>query len=89
MVRATAVRGNSGTAMCPGLVSYLEFNVMGGLSLLLVLFLPPRGGGGISMSVPVFPWDFLKSQPFQVSIRSKTHHLLNKFLRAPTSQLLK
>ena len=32
--------------MCPGLVSYLGFNVLGGLSLLLVLLLTPGGGGG-------------------------------------------
>ena len=35
--------------MCPGLVSYLGFNVLGGLSLLLVLLLTPGGGGeGVS-----------------------------------------
>ena len=32
--------------MCPGLVSYLGFNVLGGLSLLLVLLLTPGGGAG-------------------------------------------
>ena len=32
--------------MCPALVSYLGFNVMGGLSLLLVLLHTPGGGGG-------------------------------------------
>ena len=55
---------------------------MGGLSLLLVLLLTPGGvgGGGGSLNVPVFPWDFHKTQPYQVSIRSKTHHLLHKLL---------
>ena len=66
--------------MCPGLVSYLGFNVMGGLSLLLVLLLTPGRGGGGSLTVPVFPWDFHKTQPYQVSIRSRTHHLLHKLL---------
>ena len=68
--------------MCPGLVSYLGFNVMGGFSLLLVVLLTPGGvgGGGGSLSVPVLSWDFHKTQPSQVSIRSKTHHLLHKLL---------
>ena len=31
--------------MCPALVSYLGFNIMGGLSLLMVLLLTPGGVG--------------------------------------------
>ena len=58
--------------MCPGLLSYLGFNVMGALSLLLVLLLTPvEGRGGVS-ECSGFPWDFHKTQPYQVSIRSKT-----------------
>ena len=41
-----------------------------------------EGGGAVvgSLSVPVLTWDFHKTQPYQVSIRSKTHHLLHKLL---------
>ena len=72
--------------MCPGLVSHLGFNVMGGLILLLDLsYIPPggwRGGGAVvgSLSVPVFPWDFHKTQPYQVSIRSKNAPLASQAL---------
>ena len=59
--------------MCPGLLSYLGFNVMGALSLLLVLLLTPgegRGGGG-SLSVPVFPGISTKPNPtkFQFDLK--------------------
>ena len=51
-------------ANVPGLLSYLGFNVMGALSLLLVLFLPfGEGGGGGSLSVPVFPGISTKPNP--------------------------
>ena len=68
---------------------------MGGLILLLDLsYIPPEGwrvcvcvcvwgggGAGGSLGVPVFTWDFHKTQPYQVSIRSKTYHLLHKLLQ--------
>ena len=53
-------------ANVPGLLSYLGFNVMGALSLLLVLLpTPGEGGGGVS-ECSGFPWDFHKTQPYQV-----------------------
>ena len=57
---------------------------MGGLILLLDLsYIPPEGwgGGGVgSLSVLVFPWDFHKTQPYQVSIRSKNAPLASQAL---------
>ena len=44
-------KANGQWPMCPGLLSYLGFNVMGALSLLLVLLLTPGEGSG-------FPWEF-------------------------------
>ena len=41
---------------------------------------PRRGGEGASLSVPVFPWDFHKTQPYQVSIRSKNAPLASQAL---------
>ena len=39
------------------------------------------GGGGVgSLSVLVFPWDFHKTQPYQVSIRSKNAPLASQAL---------
>lgn len=58
--------------MCPGLLSYLGFNVMGALSLLLVLLLTPgEGRGGGSLSVPVFPGISTKPNPtkFQFDLK--------------------
>ena len=73
-------KANGQWPMCPGLLSYLGFNVMGASSLLLVLLLTPgEGGGGVS-ECSGFPWDFHKTQPYQVSIRSKTRHLFHKLL---------
>ena len=66
-------KANGQWPMCPGLLSYLGFNVMGALSLLLVLLLTPgegRGGGG-SLSVPVFPGISTKPNPtkFQFDLK--------------------
>lgn len=41
---------------------------------------PRRGGGGGVSECSGFPWDFHKTQPYQVSIRSKTRHLFHKLL---------
>lgn len=61
-------------ANVPGLLSYLGFNVMGALSLLLVLLLTPGEGGGGSLSVPVFPGISTKPNPtkFQFDLKRVT-----------------
>ena len=69
-------KANGQWPMCPGLLSYLGFNVMGALSLLLVLLLTPGegGGGGGSLSVPVFLGISTKPNPtkFQFDLKRAT-----------------
>ena len=67
-------KANGQWPMCPGLLSYLGFNVMGALSLLWVLLLPPGEGGGGSLSVPVFLGISTKPNPtkFQFDLKRAT-----------------
>ena len=68
-------KANGQWPMCPGLLSYLGFNVMGASSLLLVLLLTPgEGGGGGSLIVPFFLGISTKPNPtkFQFDLKRAT-----------------